>query len=462
MLNRLFRNEANDRETAEELRAVLHEMQQERSRYETLLESVHASVDRLKELGEPIVKAVKDVDAVATRLGDVEERFTTIEQLSTRLLTLDERAQDLTEGQQRVQGQIVSALEDAQKIRSGFDEMSQKIDLAASLKDRLVTFLEVEKPFEQLKGSADGLRSQVENAGEHMIRLREQHDRLMDAHKLAMSKMEALDRRREELSRDMTDKERRVAGVEQAVRGMDGIQGTISDSRREMATLKATADLVSQKTAALEAQRETVDRALAQADRLEQAMRQIDAGVRQQQENEKSLGALQSQVATLRGLHEIVVERSGEITQLQRDIDERTQSVRHDLSSVTEETKKTIDRFDFERRGMETVTQRVADLRAGLSDCESRFKGVSESSRTMAELMSHTQTLATRLQALSTEAAQVEQEMAKLQAIRRDLNDTGQAAREIGTQVAKIVEARPAVEAGLRDLANLSGAHTGV
>ena len=119
---------------------------------------------------------------------------------------------------------------------------------------------------------------------------------------------------REELSRDLTDKERRVANVEQSLRAMDGVQQGIDEVRRETGALKAIADLLSQKTGALEAQREAVDRALAQAEHLDRAMRQVDAGIRQQQENEKSLGALQDRVAAVRALHETVIERSNAIS----------------------------------------------------------------------------------------------------------------------------------------------------
>jgi chromosome segregation ATPase len=459
LLKSLLGNGSKDRELAEEMRAILHEMQQERGRHEALIQSVRDSADRLQQLGEPIAKAGSDVDAVVARLGDLELRFAAMEQLATQFQTLDERAAGLAQDQQLAESRIAETLQDSQRVRSVMENLGLRVDLALDLKDQLAAFLEVEKPFQQLRGEADTLRGQVDGTGEHLVRLRDQHDRLLDAHKLATSKMEALDRRRDDLGRSLQDKERRVASVEHAVREMDGVQHTVEDVRREMGTLKAMADLVAQKTAGLEAQRETVDRALAQAEHLDRAMRQIDAGVRQQQENEKTLGTLQEQIAAVRSLHETVVERSSAISQLQREIDERTQATRQDLAAVTDETKKTVERFDFERRGMESVTQRVADLRAAVSDCESRFKGLSESGRAVGELKSQTQAIAAHLQILSAEVGQVDEEMAKLQAIRRDLDDTGRTAREVGVQVAQIEEARPAVEAALRDLEQLSGAH---
>ncbi len=459
LLKNLFGNGSADREAAEAMRAILSEMQQERARYETLLATVRSSAERLQQLGEPVVKVGNDVDAVAARLADVERRFAAIVQLSNQFQALDERAEGLTQHHQRAETEIAEALEDVQRIRSGFEELGHKVDAALGLRDQLGAFLEIDKPFQQLRGEADSVRGQLTGTVEQLARLREQQDRLADAHNLATSKMEALDRRRDDLGRSLQDKERRVASVDQAVRGMDGIQNSIDGVKREIGTLKALGDSVVQKASALEAQRETVDRALAQADHLERAMRQIDAGVRQQQENEKALHALQNQVASLRSLHEAVVERSSEISQLQRETDEQSRAMCQDLGTVSDEMKKTVARFDFEGRGMETVSQRVADLRGALSDCESRFNALSEPSHAVGEIQSQAQALASHLRTLSQEVGEVDREMERFRAIRHELNDADRTAREVAAQLVQVNAARPVVEATLRDLEQLSGSH---
>ena len=122
------------------------------------------------------------------------------------------------EDQRRAESEVAGAIENAARIREVFEDLSQKVEQASELKERLVGFLDVEKPFQILRSDAEALRGQVEATGDQLTRLREQHDRLLDAHKLSTTKMEALDRRREELSRDMQDKERRVSSVEHAVR----------------------------------------------------------------------------------------------------------------------------------------------------------------------------------------------------------------------------------------------------
>ncbi len=459
LLKGLLGNGSKDRELADEMRALLQEMQEERGRFEALLQTVHASAERLQRLGEPIAKVGSDADAVAARLGELERRFEAMLHLAQRFETLDERADALAQGQRHAESHIARVSEEVQGIRAVFDELSQKVDVARDLKDRIESFMNVEKPFQQLRESAEAVRGHVDGTAEQLARLREQHGRLMDAHKLSVSKMEALDLRHEVLSRDLQDRERRVANVEQAVRRMDGVQDTVDGVKREMVTLKALGEFVAQKSAALEAQREAVESALARADHLDRAMRQIDAGVRQQQENERMLGTLEERVAALRTLHETVVERSHEIAQLQRQVDEQAQASRQELAAVRDEMKNTVERFDFERKGLEFVSQRVTDLRSTLSDFENRFKGVSESSQIVGELKSQTQALAAHLQGLTAEVGRVDDEVEKLRAIRRDLDEIAGTARDAGLRMGRIEESRPALEAAVRDLAQLASGH---
>ena len=458
LLKSLLGNNTSDQKFAEEMRAVLEQLQQERKRAEALTEATRDANERLQNLGEPLAKAGADVGAVFTRLTEAEAQLQDFTKVVQRFQVLEERASDLARVQEFTATQVTQANENSAKIREVMEDLAAKAELADSLKEQLTQFLEIEKPFQVLRSEADAVRAQVASTGEHVARLREQHDRLLDAHKTAMSKMEALDRRRDDLGRSLSDKERRVAGVEEAVHGIDGMQATLDDTRREIGTLKAMADLVSQKTSALEAQRDGIDRALAQAEHLDRAMRQIDAGVRQQQENEKTLAVLVDQLGHVRQVHEQVVERSHTITQLQREVDERTQVARNDLAAVTEETKKSLDRFDFERRGIESVTQRVADLRIAVSDCENKFKGLTSASQQMIELRQQGQQLAEHVAVLTGEAARVDAEMQKLGEIRRGLDDTSRNVAEIGTQYAQLASVRPAAEEALRDLEQLRGA----
>src|SRR5207247_607331 len=121
---------------------------------------------------------------------------------------------------------------------------------------------------------------------ETVNRLQDQNVRVTEAQKQATAKLEAIERRCEDLGRALQDRDQRVAAVEEATRKMEGYQETVEDLKRDISTLNALGNSVLEKSAALEVQRDAVERAVNQADLLDRAMRQIDTGLRQQQEQE--------------------------------------------------------------------------------------------------------------------------------------------------------------------------------
>jgi chromosome segregation ATPase len=446
-------------ELTEDLRTILEEIGRERAHCDALVNSARASITRIHELGEPLEKAGSDVTAMTARIGELEQRMSGLERLTSYFQNLDEQAERLRQNQMRAEERAVQLSESAQRIEALLGELGAKVDLALEIKEQLGSFLELEPPFRRLQGDAETLRTQVAGATEQLGRLREQQERAMDAHKGALAKLDAFDARHEQLARTVQDSEQRVAGLEHAVRSVDEIRCSVDEAKRQLGTVKALGDYVAQKTSALEAQRQVVERAVARAETLDHAMRQVDDGVRRQQDNAAALAALQEQVAGLQSLHEMVVQRAQEVDQVQQESDEQIRRVRTELSAAREEVRRSAERFDFERRGLESVNKRVDDLRGAVTDFETRFAGLAAAQQTSEELGAQLRALTSQVETVATEVGRLDDEKEKVHGLRRDLDTTLRSAQEAGERVARLEEAKPAVEAVLRDYEQLRSAH---
>src|SRR5262245_36564200 len=146
LFKRLLGNESDDRELAQEMRALLQEIRKESGRCEALIERARVSGDRLQQLGEPIDKAGSDIEAISSRLGDMQQQLATVAQLTAAYESLEERAKALGRTHQEAQAQLSTTIEESQRIHSGFEELSRQIDVAVDLKERLESFLEMDKP----------------------------------------------------------------------------------------------------------------------------------------------------------------------------------------------------------------------------------------------------------------------------------------------------------------------------
>src|SRR5262245_4404285 len=99
LLTNLFGEGSKDRELAEDMRALLQEMRQERERFAQLLESSHGASDALHDLVDPIAKASTDVNAVTARLKDMEERLAAVSLLGTQLEDIGQREEHIARRQ---------------------------------------------------------------------------------------------------------------------------------------------------------------------------------------------------------------------------------------------------------------------------------------------------------------------------------------------------------------------------
>ena len=158
LLKSLLGNGSRDRELTDEMKAIVAEMQEKHDRYEALLRKVQSSAEKLQQLGEPYVKIGAEVEAMTSRFTELEERATAMAKLSEQFQDLDEQAAQLVEGHQQAQGQVSSTLEEATRLRTLFEEVSGKIDAALALKDQLATFVEVDRPFQDLLDESTKLR----------------------------------------------------------------------------------------------------------------------------------------------------------------------------------------------------------------------------------------------------------------------------------------------------------------
>jgi chromosome segregation protein len=453
-------NSSAERELAEEMRSVLRDIQHERSRCEALVESAQHSLLRTQELGEPITAAADKMEAVAGRLTGLEQRLAAVERLAGFFQDLDDRAARLDKSQRQVEKRIGRASEESQGTLTRVEELAGKLDLATGLKEQLDAFLKLDSPFQQLRGEADQLRGQLNGTTEQFTRIKEQHGQVMDAHRLAFSKIQSFDERHQELARALQDKERRLSGMEQAIRALDGVHQSVDDAKRKLDTLKALGDYVAQRTSALESQREVVDRAISRAEHLDDAMRRLDDGLRKQQENVHALEGLREQVTAVQALHELVVEQARKVEQHRADTGETLQSTRAELAAVRDETKHAVERLYFEASGLDTISQRVADVRGALSDFETRFAGLDESKQAVDSLHLQLAELTDQLESLSAAVGHLHGEAGRTQTLRKDLDAALACARDAGERIARIEEARPALELALKDVAQLQSTHT--
>src|SRR2546429_501573 len=172
-----------------------------------------------------------------------------------------------------------------------------------ALKGDLTSLLQSADGLKSLSADADTLTGQVRDLSNTFDRARQRQDELNRAGEAAAARLHALEERQQQVQGSVGAAQTRVTGLEEGFAHLTQAAADAADTKRQLGTLKALADYVTQKVAVLEQQRDVVDRALGKATQLDDVMRDIDAKIRTHEANAKSLGALETRVTDLQALH---------------------------------------------------------------------------------------------------------------------------------------------------------------
>jgi len=452
---KLFGHKTTPAQLPAELRSILAQMQRERVAFGALTAGAHDVARHLTELAQPVAEAQKVV-------AELQGRVKALERLAPVLATLDEQTEAVSRTQGRTETQVEHTAAEVKHLRTEIEQLSATFATALALKGDLTSLLESASGLKSLSADADTLTGQVRDLSDTFDRARQRQDELNRAGEAAAARLHALEERQQQVQGSVAAAQTRVTGLEEGFAHLTQAAADAADTKRQLSTLKALADYVTEKVAALEQQREVVDRALGQATQLDDVMRDIDAKIRTHEANARGLGALETRVTELHALHGDLLAQSRDVSTRHEQIAQTDRELQGRLNELQDEVQRTVQRFELENQGLDAVGQRIVELRGTLTDMETRCRSLDESARTIGDVRSQADGLETRLAGIADTVAQLETQGERLGAVRSDAERLAQTVEQMTQRLARLEKAQPAVDAALHDFASLKGTHAAV
>jgi len=405
LFKNLFKNDATPENLSNELPSILSEMKRERKAFELLTIRAEESAESFEKLTTPMA-------AIEKTVGELSVKVNAFENLTPQIAAIQEQAETLSEAHQRAESKVGDVVGDVEKAGAELQDLRQGLDAALALKEDLTGFLELEGPFKALHTQADGLAGELREFGDRFAQVRREHDQVLRGYSDASARLDEFETQYRELRGGVGDAEQRVDKLDQIMQHVEQICAEIPNTKQELGTLKALGDYVTQKVSALEQQRDAVDRATAQATHLSEMMRQIDQETQKQQGNSKFLSRLRTGVDELKSLHIGLSEQSEEITARQQQIEEKDHARNEKLTALRDEmhddVQRAVKRLKFESGGLDSVSERIVELRTALNDFESRHASLDESKQMITDIHTQVEGVSSRVTDLATELADIE------------------------------------------------------
>ncbi len=440
-----------------DLHSDLASVQRERAQLEALVIRAESVTARLQALAESDATAA--LAGLHDRLSAIERQAGAAERLAATLAKVEEQAERLTKAQQRSEAQVSNGSKDAERVQAQIGDILHKLDGAVALREQLGSFTSLEGPFHALRGEADGVRTQLRELAENVTRLRSHQTDTARAHKDAVGRLEALEQQYQGATGRVEDLDRRAETLGRSLEEVRQLAEGIPEVQHQLGVLKAFGDQVSQKTAQLEQQRAAVERAAAQVGQLEELTAQVESGLRRQQEHGRMLSAMEGKLADVQALQDKVLARAADLAENQQKLDEAKQAALQSVADLREALRSSTARFELEHQGLDAVSERVADLRGAVTDCEGRFRTLQAWSNSLSTVQSQTRLLETQLAAVADDVDRFGRQADRVREVSDQVAKLDEVVEDITGRVGRAQEVQPAVEAMVRDFGSLKTTH---
>jgi len=454
-LKNLLGHDVKMEELPAELRAVLTQLRHERANLEAATVKAHDAAQQLAQIQQPVAEAQRVVLELQTRIK-------ALERLVPVLATLDQETETVSRTQRHTEKKLDQMADDAKGIHAEIEQLRGALDAAFALKSDVQDLIELSKGLKPLRTDADALTGQLRDLSQGFDRTRQRHDELQRAGEAAASRLQILEEHQHQLQASVASSQTRITGFDQAFAHLTQAAADAAETRHQLGTLKALADYVTQKVAALEEQREVVDRALGQADHLSGVMRDIDDKIAQHQEHARTLGEVSTRVVELQAQHADLIARTRDLSSGHEGIAQSDRELRGRLSALRDDVQRTVKRFELEHEGLNAVEQRIIGLRGALSDLETRFQALDESGRIIGDVRSRADGLAAQVGHIADQVAELEPQAAGIASLRVDADRLAQTVESITERTLRLEKTQPTVDAVLADFVSLKGTHEAV
>ncbi|MGH7498738.1 MAG: hypothetical protein ACREL3_07800 [Gemmatimonadales bacterium] len=399
-----------------------------------------AAAEQLRSFASLLDRS-SEIDALRERCLVAEQKLAGMEQLAARFGVAEEKADRI------------------ERLGEQMGPLGEKADAALQLHSQLQHFLGNESPVAELREETEGLRSQLSELAENVGRMRGQADDALAAHRHATSRLEAFDEENQAATDRLEDVVRRVQSVERALEPVGQAVTAVPDLQHRLAVLQSLAEQVAQKSGMLEQQREAVERASTQISQLTRLDRELDVWLRRQEEQIRRFGTIEAKIQEVHAIQTKVIARSEELQATSLQNEHTVQSAKQALTDLREQMRKSSEGFELENRGLHAVSERVADLRNAVKECEARFDVLDGASQGASAIQAHVRALGEHSSQLSVELTSLAEEATRLASLRQEVERIGGVTDEVTSRMERIYQLKPDVDEAVQHLVALKGTH---
>lgn len=451
-----------NREVADELQGLVTAAREERQLLSRVLNQIPQHSTTLLQVAKTLEgaqeqagAAVKKIGELTTKLGGLDERIRGLEDVEQRISALKGT---VAQAEQTVE-KLIAPDGDLQKHRTVVQHLSsQALETRASLEVLKKDQGTLEELREQLrraqteleqsagrteivKGELDQLRSLAGQLNHDFGKLK---DTSREARETANATMES------------------VKEVEKKLGPLAALQELSKSAEERLAALNALAEHVSQKVRMLENQRQTIEHALVESNRLNELIWNMDLQIAKLTDGAKQAARAEE---TVERIEKLVRDTGVQLDAALKAKDAFAQEIsklERDKSSLADFVRSYNERLAVERKEFDAFDQRMKALQTQLGETEKGMETLAAKERNLAALNQKVDGLAKQTRELLAQADELQKKQLTLESLQERLSVVDELSKRAVWQLESLNQGRQEIDKVRKEIQEVYKSHAGV
>ena len=379
------------------------------------------ALKKLDELGLKVTgydERAKGLDQIEQRIGDVLDQVTEAHRVAEKITAPDG---ELQKHRLAVNQLASQALENQATIETLRKERASFEDLRGQLKVSTAEVVRSVEGVSALKGELDAVRSVGAQLTQEFTRIRE-------------TSREAKD--------DSAAATEAVKEIEKKLGPLVQLQELSKNTEERLTSLNALAEHVSQKAKALEAQKHAVERAVVEANRLNEMVWAMDVQISKLNEGAKQVARAEETVERMEKLWQETSAQLSAATTAREEFSREFVMLHKESRTLSEYLKTTVERLSVDKREFDAFDHRLRGLSTAVGEAETRMDGVLSKDKALSAMNQRADELSKEFQTLLAQADEMSRKQGALEALGDRLAQVDEISRRTMAQHESLKQSR--------------------
>ena len=447
---------------SEDLQSLISTAKEERSALSAMLTQISMRTAKvtqmaktLEQVDEKASSATGKLDSIAKRIEGLEQQAKSFGEVEERVLTLIETA---TTAQQTAE-KIMAPNGELEKHRRQVQQLSsQALETQASVDALKKERAALEEFRNQLRQSQVEIKQSVDQAAS----LRGDLDQVRGTAGVLNQDYAKLRETVREAREDSSAATEAVKEVEKKLGPLMQLQELSKTTEEKLTSLNALAEHVNQKAKALEGQKHTIDRAVVEANRLNEMVWSMDVQIGKLNEGLKQASKSEESIAKIEKIVEETNSKIDVATKIRDEFTRETARMEKDGRALVDVMRTYVEKLALEKKEFEAFDLRLRALQGSVHEAEGKMEALASKERNLAQLNQLISSLGKDFQALAGQADELSKKQTSLETLQERLAQVDELTKRTAAQYESLRLSRTDLEKLRKEIQDFHKSHADV